>query len=99
MYYFSNTTAKDYEGDVLLRGELNPEFWNPHNGKIRRAESTLVNYRGEIYTKITMKLQSAESVFIVSGKGERELLDLFRDMTEPKGQGFVPNFVPDTKKQ
>lgn len=99
VYYFSNTTAKDYEGDVLLRGELNPEFWNPHNGKIRRAESTLVNYRGEIYTKITMKLQSAESVFIVSGKGERELLDLFRDMTEPKGQGFVPNFVPDTKKQ
>lgn len=97
VYFLSNSTAKDYEGDVLLKGELNPEYWNPHTGKIRRAESELVNYRGELYTKLRLKLASAESVFVVSGKGEKELIDLIRDITEPKGQSFVPNFEPEVK--
>ncbi len=79
VYFFSNSTASDYDGTVLLRGELNPELWNPHNGRIRRAEYERVNYRGEVYTKLPLKLAAAESVFVVSG-GAHELFDLFREI-------------------
>jgi hypothetical protein len=93
VYFFSNSTAADYNDSVLLRGELNPEMWNPHNGKIKRAESERVNYRGEIYTKVELKLASAESMFIVCGN-ERELFDIFRDIGESKPVG---EFVPEEK--
>ena len=92
VYYLSNTTSFDYDGSVLLRGELNPELWNPHNGRIKRAEYELVNYRGEVYTKLKLKLASAESMFIVCGN-ERELFDIFRDIGEPKP---IEEFVPES---
>jgi hypothetical protein len=91
VYFFSNSTATDYDNYVLLRGELNPELWNPHNGKIKRAEYELVNYRGEIYTKVKLKLNSAESMFIVCGN-ERELFDIFREIGESKP---IEEFMPD----
>ena len=93
VYFFSNSTKADYDGEVLLRGNLNPELWNPHTGKIRRAEYELVNYRGEVYTKVKLKLDSAESVFVVCGN-ERELFDILRDIAEPK---TIEEFVPDEK--
>ena len=65
VYFLSNSTSADYDGSVLLRGELNPELWNPHNGKIKRAKYELVNHRGEVYTKLNLKLASAESVFVI----------------------------------
>lgn len=79
VYYFANTTAADYDGSVLLRGELNPELWNPHTGRIRKAEYELVNYRGEVYTKVELRLHSTESTFVVCGN-ERELFDIFREI-------------------
>ncbi len=94
VYFFSNSTMADYDGDVLLRGELiNPELWNPHNGKIRRAEYEKVSYRGEIYTKLPLKLASAESVFIVSG-GERDIFDFIRDKGDQPIEEFVPENAP-----
>ncbi|MCI8388001.1 MAG: hypothetical protein HFE63_05990 [Clostridiales bacterium] len=93
VYFLSNSTATDYEGSVLLRGELNPELWNPHNGKIKRADFELVNYRGEVYTKLSIKLPSAESMFVVCGN-ERELFDIFRDIGDPKP---IEDFVPEEK--
>ncbi len=83
VYFFANSSATDYNGSVLLRGELNPELWNPHTGKIKRAEYEYVNYRGEIYTKVALKLQGAESTFVVCGN-ERELLGLLREFADPK---------------
>ena len=93
VYFFSNSTMADYDSDILLRGELNPEFWNPHTGKIKRAEYEKVSYRGEIYTKIPMKLASGESIFVVSG-GERDIFDFLRDMGEPEK---ITEFVPEEK--
>ena len=94
VYFFSNSTMADYDGDVLLRGELiNPELWNPHNGKIRRAEYEKVSYRGEIYTKLPLKLASAESVFIVSGD-ERDIFDFIRDKGDQPIEEFVPENAP-----
>ena len=93
VYFFSNSTMADYDSDILLRGELNPEFWNPHTGKIRRAEYDKVSYRGEIYTKIPMKLASGESMFVVSG-GEKDIFDFLRDKSEPDR---IEEFVPDEK--
>ncbi len=68
VYFFANSTAADYDGRVLLRGEhKNPELWDPHTGKIGKAAYELVNWRGETYTKLELKLKSAESTFVISG--------------------------------
>ena len=40
-----------------------------------------------------LKLDSAESVFVVCGN-ERELFDILRDIAEPK---TIEEFVPDEK--
>lgn len=93
VYFFSNSTMADYDGDVLLRGELNPELWNPLNGKIKRAEHEKVSYRGEIYTKLSLKLESGSSMFVVSG-GERDLFDLIRDIGEAE---HIEEFIPEEK--
>ncbi|MBE6611641.1 MAG: hypothetical protein E7632_04020 [Ruminococcaceae bacterium] len=95
VYFFANSTAADYDGRVLLRGEHNPELWNPHTGKIRRADYELVNWRGEVYTKVALKLASAESVFIVSSP-EKELLDIIRDAVDPR---TIEVFVADENKK
>ena len=95
VYFFANATAADYDGRVLLHGEHNPEFWNPHTGKIRRAEHEVVNWRGEIYTKVDLKLASAESTFIVSSP-EKELLEILREVVDPK---TIEVFVADDNKK
>ena len=93
VYFFSNSTMADYDGDVLLRGELNPELWNPYTGKIKRAEYEKVSYHGEIYTKLPMRLESGTSVFVVSG-GDKDIFDFIRDIGEPDK---ITEFVPEEK--
>ena len=50
IYYFSNTTEKDYEHTALLRGALSPEIWDPHTVTFSPAEFSYVKHNGEIYT-------------------------------------------------
>ncbi len=80
-YFLSNSSQTDYDGRILLRGELSPELWNPHNGKIRKLDFERVKKHGVTYTAIDLKLASAESCFIVSG-GERDLFGFLRDIID-----------------
>lgn len=93
VYFFSNSSAADYDGDILLRGELDPELWNPYNGKVKRAEYEKVSYHGEVYTKLSMKIPSGESIFVVSG-GEKDIFDLIREFGEPEK---IEEFIPEEK--
>ncbi len=81
VYFFANSSNADYNDDILLRGRHLPELWNPHNGKIKRADYEHVEYRGEVYTKIALSLPKEESVFVVSAS-EKESLGIFRDFTK-----------------
>lgn len=90
IYFFSNSTSADYDGDILLRGEMNPEIWDPYTGKIKRAEYEKVTYRGKIYTKLKLKLKSGTSVFAVSGN-EHDLFDFLHEHgTAEKIDEFIP---------
>ena len=66
VYYFSNTTERDYNHSALLRGELTPEVWDPHTVSIQPAECSYVEHNGETYTKIALDLKASKSLFIVS---------------------------------
>lgn len=90
IYFFSNTTGKDYNGHVLLRGRLQPEEWNPMNGKIRRSASELVKVRGEIYTRVQLSVEATSCVFIVSpiARTQRELI---RDLLDGEN---IPEYTP-----
>ncbi len=95
VYFFANSTAYDYDGSVLLRGEQIPELWNPHTGKIRKADYELVSYRGEIYTKVALKLSRCESTFVVCS-GEKDIVDILREMTaDPKK---ISDFVREDER-
>ena len=66
IYYFSNTTSNHFNSYLLLRGELNPEEWNPHDGKIRKVDHSIVTFRDQVYTKITLDLGPSQSILFVS---------------------------------
>ncbi len=80
VYYFSNTTERDYDSYVLLRGALTPEEWDPHTVTIRPLEYRYVKWQGEIYTKVELKLRHEASVFIISDD----------EKNPPDLSGFIP---------
>lgn len=66
VYYFSNTTERDYESHVMLRGALSPEKWDPHAVTIEPLDFEYVMWKNEIYTRIDLHLKRASSLFIIS---------------------------------
>ncbi len=72
IYYFANTTERDYARSILLRGALIPELWDPHNGEITPLEAEYVRYRDTVYTKINLNLSSGRSQFCVAAKRSDE---------------------------
>jgi len=88
IYYFTNTASSAYRGSVLLKGRHTPEEWNPYNGKTSKIISTLVRFRGEIYTMIDLSLEASNCTFIVSAtpKNNNEVL---RDIEDEE---LIPEF-------
>ena len=66
LWFLTNTTEKDCEDDIYLRGTHTPEEWNPYRGKIRRLSPETVQTRGDTYTKIRLTVPANSAVFIVS---------------------------------
>lgn len=93
IYYFTNTMGEEYSGNILLRGLLSPEEWNPYNGKIRKLPSRLVKFRGETYTLIECSIGASSSTFIVSPI-QRTSRELNRDLTEVEE---VEDYYPKKK--
>ena len=68
IYYFANSSDEVIETEVLLRGKINPEFWNPHNGSVAKVEQvSYISKNNQTYTKFNLKLSAVASTFVVAG--------------------------------
>jgi hypothetical protein len=66
IYFFANSSDEEIETEVLIRGKLNLESWNPHNGSTSKMEDPEpVQKEGQVYSKFKLKLNPVSSVFWV----------------------------------
>ena len=66
IYFFANSSDQNVDIWVRLRGKFAPELWNPRDGKMGPSEYTHVPGKGEIITRVRLKLPRVHSVFLVA---------------------------------
>ncbi len=67
IYMFTNSSDEVVQTDVLLRGDLDLQEWNPHTGLVYKnlpSENMVVD--GQIFTKLALQLGPVKSVFWLS---------------------------------
>ncbi len=66
IYYFANSSNERIQTDLIIRGKVNLELWNPHDGNTRKinAENSTKNYMD--FTRLRITLEPVSSVFYVS---------------------------------
>ena len=67
IYFFANSSDTEVDTWVALRGEVAPEIWNPHDGKIGPAEVEHVVGKEGPVTRVHVKLAPVRSLFLVTG--------------------------------
>ena len=72
IYYFANSTDREYNHHVLLRGVHRVEEWDPHTGEIRERKSKLISHGGELYTNVRLTLPSSRSTFFCTVPDTKE---------------------------
>jgi hypothetical protein len=65
IYFFANSSPKDIDTEVVLRGRKTLTIWNPHTGTQESAESTPGDANGQPITTVHLKLASVSSLFFV----------------------------------
>ncbi len=65
VYFIANTTADIMDGQVVLRGVLKLEGWDPHMGTIHPVDQVAAEVGGVPVTRIRVKLDSNRSLFLV----------------------------------
>ena len=68
VYYFANSTDEAAETDVVVRGNLVLQSWNPDDGHITGVESTAVIEDGAPCTRVRLELAPVRSMFFVEEK-------------------------------
>ncbi len=64
IYFFANSGDNTINAEVLLRGKVNPESWNPHDGSIAKVSGiSHIQKNGEAYTKCRLNLHAVQSIF------------------------------------
>lgn len=66
IYYFANSSDEHIETEILIRGDLKLEIWNPHSGTTESLEGTPENIGNLDYTKVKLKLKPVSSLFYLS---------------------------------
>ena len=66
IYFFANTTDRNYNDTIYLRGIHSLDRWDPHTGATHRLSSYCVSYRGEIYTRTRLHVEAEQAVFLIS---------------------------------
>ncbi len=66
IYLFTNTTDKEYNGTVFLKGLLSPVFIDPVADKRRHFDCRRVRFLGEGYTAVSMTVPSGSAIFAIS---------------------------------
>jgi hypothetical protein len=67
VYFFANLGKGNIQTEVTLRGRLAVEEWDPHTGKIRKAETGYSENKtsGSVSTVVKINLKPYNSIFIV----------------------------------
>ena len=64
VYFFANSSDNSISTQVLLRGKLNPENWNPNTGVVSKLEKvSYIKKNGLTYTKCKLSLKGVQSTF------------------------------------
>jgi hypothetical protein len=67
IFFFANSSDDEIDTEVLLRGKLNLENWNPHTGTVSRLERCSYTRRnGQSYTRCKLRLKGVQSTFWIS---------------------------------
>ncbi len=67
IYFFTNSSDELIQTEVVLRGQLRLEHWDPHNGKISKLETmTLVDGDEMIHTRCKLRLAPVSSAFWIA---------------------------------
>lgn len=67
IYMFTNSSDELIETEVLLRGNLKLQEWNPHSGIISKTVlQEKVTKNGQEFTKFSLKLNPVKSAFYLS---------------------------------
>jgi hypothetical protein len=66
IYFFANSSSKDVDTKVILRGRKTLKIWNPHTGALQPAEITPGDVNGQPITTVRLSLPSVSSLFFVS---------------------------------
>ena len=73
IYFYGNSSDGAVDTWVSLRGKLDLEAWNPHDGKIGPAELEHVAGKEGPITRVHVKLAPVRSLFlVVAGTGITE---------------------------
>jgi hypothetical protein len=65
IYFFANSSKTDVGADIILRGHMELERWNPHSGTTDAVPSHRSIQHGEAVTCFNLSLAAISSVFIV----------------------------------
>jgi len=66
LYFFANSTDRNVDVKVTLRGRLSLRIWDPHSGEARPADSTGEVAGGQPVTNTRLRLSQVSSVFYVA---------------------------------
>ena len=66
IYFFSNTTDSKYNGHAFIKGSISPIALDPISGRRKKIGYRYVEYKNEVYTAVSLELESCECVFILS---------------------------------
>jgi hypothetical protein len=72
IYYFANIGSSPVETEVLLRGDLRLEEWDPHTGTIKKllTESLKEKVSGLPSTEVKITIKPYHSIFLVEKKAK-----------------------------
>ena len=66
IYFFANTTDRDYGDTIFIRGIHSLDQWDPHTGRTHRLGTHYVRYRGEVYTRTSLYVHADRAIFLIS---------------------------------
>ncbi|MCP4453355.1 MAG: hypothetical protein GY809_18000 [Planctomycetes bacterium] len=66
--FMANSTDAPVDTQVVLRGDLDLQCWNPHDGTMEDVDTRVITERGIRCTQTHLKLDALKTVFLVETK-------------------------------
>ena len=65
IFYLANLDPSAYRGDVIVRGKMRLEAWNPHTGESAPVSVRYEKQGKEMVTRLTLDLPEHHSLFLL----------------------------------